>query len=608
MVTSREISGPLTFIAAILVVATLYFGRVIFIPLVWASLFAFLLTPIVAFLERLRFPRVLAIFFVILVLMGLAALLGWNTSRQLSDLSSQLPSYKKTLEQNIRAVKGLQSHGFSQASTAVKDIQKEIINAAPGSSPPENRKNAETTAPQPVPVQVMAPTSVMDTLVEVVAPLTNAGLVAIFTLFILAGREDIRNRFIRLTGHSRLQETTQALDDAGRRVNRYLLLQLLVNAGYGLVIGIVLHFIGIPNASLWGVVAAILRFVPYVGPLLAVVMPLLLSLAVFTALYHALAVVTLFFGLEMIVGNFVEPPLYGAHVGLSPLALLVTTVFWTSIWGLPGLILATPLTVCLVVVGRYVPSWRFLSILLGDEPVLSPHEQYYQRLLATDQEEARQVLEQHRKSKSLEEVYGSVIIPALILAQQDRQRNGLADEAHEFIYQSSRELIDEFGADLPDSREESAVDQAESADRLRILCAPAKEDADAVVALLLSQLLERKGHVTTIVAIGATSEALSQAAELTPDVICISAMPPFAVEHARARYRELRARWPQAQILVCMWQFAGSIPKLVMRIGMGERDKAFSNLPDVLNYISNLGRNNAAQEPLTVLNPALHRT
>ena len=361
MLASRESATSLKFIAAILVVATLYFSRMIFIPLVGAALFAFLLTPVVAFLEKLRLPRAVVIFFVILVLIVLAGLLGWNTSRQLSDLSSHLPSYRKTLGENLRAMNGLRSHGLAEASNAVKDLQKQIVGAQPSTAV---RGTAVTSSSEPVPVQVVPPGAVLDTLEVVVAPLTTAGLVSIFTLFILIGREDIRNRFIRLTGQGNLQVMTQALDDASRRINRYLLLQFLVNSGYGLVIGVVLHFVGIPNASLWGVVAAICRFLPYVGPFVGAAMPFLLSLAVFPEWHHALAVVSLFLVLELIVGNLVEPLLYAAHIGLSPLALLVTAVFWTSIWGLPGLMLSTPLTVCLVIVGRYVPSWRFLSVLI----------------------------------------------------------------------------------------------------------------------------------------------------------------------------------------------------------------------------------------------------
>ena len=593
MLASRESATPLKFIAAILVIATLYFGRMIFIPLVGASLFAFLLTPVVAFLEKLRLPRAVAIFFVIVILIALAALLGWNTSRQLSDLTSHLPSYKKTLGENLRAMNGFRSHGLAQASNVVKDLQKQIAGTTASI-----RGTAGASSSEPVPVQVVAPSSVLDTLGVVVAPLTTAGLVSIFTLFILIGREDIRNRFIRLTGQGNLQVMTQALDDASHRINRYLLLQLLVNSGYGLVIGVVLHFIGIPNASLWGVVAAIFRFLPYVGPFVGAVMPLLLSLAVFPEWYHALAVVALFIVLELVVGNLVEPLLYAAHIGLSPLALLVTAMFWTSIWGLPGLMLSTPLTVCLVVVGRYVPSWRFLNIILGDEPVLSPHELYYQRLLATDQNEARQVLEQHRKGKSLEELYSSVIIPALILAQHDRQRNALADELHEFIYQSSRELIEELGANLADVEESAAHRSAEKG--LRILCVPATEEADAVVALLLSQTLEQMGHVTMSIPANATSEMLSQVVELNPEVICISAMPPFAIEHARARRKELRSQWPHAQILICLWEFEGQTDQSLIRLGMGERDKLFTKLADVMKHLCDPNQNTALMETTIV--------
>ena len=242
----------------------------------------------------------------------------------------------------------------------------------------------------------------------------------------LIKREDLRNRVLRLVGLGQISIMTQALDDAAQRVSRYLLMQFLVNACFGALFGTGLYFIGVPNPALWGVLAGLLRIVPYIGTMAAAALPIILSLAVFDGWLRPLLVFAVFAGLEVIIGNFVEPWLYGAHTGISSLALLVTTVFWTVLWGPAGLILSTPLTVCVVVLGRHFPQLSFLHILLGDDDVLEPEAQLYQRLLARDQPEARDIVDTFLKGKSLIELYDSVLIPALSLAEQDRH-NGMID-------------------------------------------------------------------------------------------------------------------------------------------------------------------------------------
>ena len=365
---------------AVVVIATLYFARVVFMPLALALLFSLILTPPVAFLEKIKLPRILAIFLVTVVLVGLIGLLGWKTSQQFVDLTTQLPTYKKTLQDKIHVLRGSSSQKLNRASDTVKELSNEMNGTAPGAAAAQNETKKTPVTPgsstsRPMAVEVVSPTDLVESIRNLLGPLGTVVVVIIFTIFILADREDLRNRLIRLAGGGRLNTMTQALDEANQRINRYLFLQLAVNAGYGLVIFTALHLIGVPNASLWGVTAAILRFLPYVGPPMAAVMPIILSLAVFPGWGHALATAALFLVLELIVGNVVEPLLYGAHLGLAPLAILVAAVFWTLIWGLPGLVLSTPLTVCLVVTGRHVASLSFLNILLGDEPVPPPHAQ-----------------------------------------------------------------------------------------------------------------------------------------------------------------------------------------------------------------------------------------
>ncbi len=593
--TSREDSRPLSIIAGAVVISCLYFARVVFIPVALALLVSLLLTPVIIFLETIKLPRVFAIFLVVVSFVGLAGVIGWESSQQFIDLTNQLPAYQNNLDDKIRALRGSRSQNLNKAAATVNDLEKEVATAVPG-SPLTNEIEKAPARPgsspsQPLTVQVVAPANPLESVLQMLGPLATASIVIVFTIFMLMGREDLRNRFIRLAGGGHLAVLTQALDDATHRIHRYLLLQLMVNAGYGLVIGVGLHLIGIPHASLWGVTAAVLRFLPYIGPPAAALMPIVLSLAVFPGWYHALATLSLFVVVEVTVTNFVEPRLYGAHVGLSPLAVLVAAVFWSLIWGFPGLVLSTPLTVCLVVMGRYVPSLAFLSVLLGDEPVLSPESQYYQRLLATDQNEARRILELYLKEKPLEDLYSSVVIPALSLAERDRHSNKLDEDTEDFIYQSTRELVEELG-DSPVAPSPNAVagpDPAASVQspnedirRMDVLCIPARDTADEVVALILTQLLERQGRRARGIPIGATAEMLSQVTDAQPGLVCISALPPFALEHARGLYSKLRLQFPDVQMVICLWQFEGDAQKVAARFKLTPGDGFFTTLHQVL--------------------------
>jgi predicted PurR-regulated permease PerM len=587
---SNKNSHPSGLLIAIVAIAALYLAKIVFIPLALALLFSLLLTPVVSFLERLKLPRILAILSVVLILMGLAGFLGWKSSRQLVNISEQLPTYRNTLEQKIRLLRDLEGDSLNRATDTVHQLEKDVVAATPG-APIDKSHSAPGSSPsRPLAVEVVPPTNPLEVVENMLGPLVAAGVIAIFTIFILIGREDLRNRFIKLAGGGRLSAMTQALDDATRRINRYLLLQLAVNVGYGVLIGIALHFIGVPNAWLWGLCAGILRFLPYIGPPMAAVMPILLSLALFSGWGHALIIMGVFFALELIVSNFIEPLLYGTHVGLSPLAILVAAIFWTLVWGLPGLILSTPLTVCLVVMGRYVPSLNFLNVLLGDEPPLAPHVEYYQRLLAADQNQARELLELHLKEKSLEELYDSLVIPALSLSEEDRHRNMIDEPTQKLIYQSTREIIEELG-DLPgelsgdEGVEHPSAPFENQNEHAEVLCIPARDEADDVVASLLAQLLRRRGIPAKSVSIGTTAEMLAQVGEANPDMVCISALPPFALNHARALYAKLRADSPRLHVIICLWHAGGDALTTAGRLRLAEGHGFFTRIPEVLQHV-----------------------
>jgi len=593
--TSRELAHLVGLLTAVVVIATLYFARVVFIPLALALLFSLLLAPVVSALEWLRIPRVLAVLLVLAAVFGALGGLGWKTSQEFIDVTNQLPTYKRTIVDKVHFIRRTSTPQLDKASNSVKELESELAAPEPTAQNPasSSTKRLLPTPVKPLPVEVVTPANPISSIENVFGPLATLLLVTIFTIFMLMGREDLRDRFIRLAGGRRfstMTHATQALDEANRRINRYLYLQLLVNVSYGVLIGTALYFIGIPNASLWGLLAAILRFLPYIGPPLAAVMPILLSLAVFADWQHALATLALFAVLELLVSNFVEPLLYGAHVGLSALAILVAAVFWTLIWGFPGLVLSTPLTVCLVVMGRYSPSLSFLNILLGDEPVLEPHAQYYQRLLALDQTDARQIAEQYAKGKNLEDLYSTVVIPALALAEQDRHRDQLDKHTQDYIYQSTREIVEEL-ADSFETPPESAK-SAESPEalvalhhRLQVLCVPASDDADEIVALLLCQLLVKRGFSAQSTPLATAARTLDCVAAANPDVVCISALPPFAIDHARSLYASLRSRLPNLEIIVCLWHSDADPQKTASRLRLSPAHSLFSKLPEILQHL-----------------------
>jgi predicted PurR-regulated permease PerM len=590
---ASEISQLFALTAGVAVIATLYFARVVLVPFALAMLFSFLLSPLVRGLERARLPRAISVLLVVVVSMAVVGSIGVAVTNQLVDVTNQLPNYKANIKKKVESVRGSNRAAFVRATEAVNELSREVVETPSATVPTAHQHKpfgaSEPADNRPVEVQVVqAPNGPWEFLYGWLGTVGVAGIVMVFTVFMLLRREDLRNRFIRLVGHSHLNVMTQALDDASHRISKYLLLQFLVNASYGLVVGLGLHFIGLPNALLWGVIAAVLRFLPYVGPPVGALFPTVLSLAVFDGWARSLMIIGLFLVIEIIVANFLEPMLYGAQTGISSLAILVAAVFWTLVWGPVGLVLSTPLTVCLVVLGRYVPQLKFLHILLGDEPVLTPEAQFYQRLLAADHREARQVLEDHLEGKSLLELYDSVVIPALGLAERDRHQNDLDEAVERFICQSTRELIEELHENCAEVREmpvveaeghdsENAATQSVNAPRTKVVCVPVRDEADEIVGTMLAQLLERNGHETQCISLGTTVEMLEQIVNENPDVVFLSALPPFALTYARTLYKKVRARLPDVRIVIGVWNFS-EVDKLSIRLALDNHGKGVTTL------------------------------
>jgi predicted PurR-regulated permease PerM len=582
LVTARSKPGsdtwPLSPLVTIAIaIATLYLGQDLLIPFFLALLISFLLARPVSWLEKLKLGRALSVLIVMAVAFSAAGAMLWVGAVQLSSIVSELPHYQRNIARKLEAVRNPAGSSLAKALASIHLLTTEL---SPNSSVAEKQKTVAEQAPNrkrnagqpppttPVPVEVVPhQTTSFESLglfsTSLLRFFGEASAVIVLALFMLINRGDLRNRLVRLSGQGHLVAVTTALDDAAERVSRYLLTQSLVNGTFGTLLGVGLYWIGVPYAPFWGVLGALLRFIPYVGTLIAGACPLLLALAVFDGWTKPLYTLATFATIEGTTSSLVEPWLYSTRTGISSLAILVSAAFWTLLWGPIGLVLSTPLTVCLAVLGRHVPQMEFLNVLLGDEPVLSPEARYYQRLLAMDEEEAAEIVDEYLKEKSLAEVYDSLLIPALSLAERDRHQDRLGEEREQFIYQSTRELIQELG-----DRHESRPDPIpHSASPLSIRCLPARDGADELVGLMLAQLLQTAGYDAEAISIGPIENMLDRLAEAEPDVLFVSALPPFAVAHARSVCRRAQQRLPGLKVAVGLWNFGAELDKAKQRLG-----------------------------------------
>jgi predicted PurR-regulated permease PerM len=605
-------SRLLTLIAVAVVIVGLYFGRQVLIPLALATVLAFLLTPVVGWLEKCRLGRVPAVVVVLVLAFALVGTVGWIVSGQLLKIVDQVPSYKSNIHDKIQSLRVSHSSRLRNATNTVTDLSNELSAASESAV---DKKAGKASGGRPIAVQVTQPPSnAPQYLRTIIGPLAGlleiSVMVIVFTLFMLVRREDLRNRVIRLAGQGQMNVVTQALDDASRRLSRYLLLQFVVNAAYGVIFGSGTYWIGIPHALLWGVLCGLLRFVPYVGAPIAAAFPMAVALALFPGWHQAALIFVLFVVLEFVTANFVEPWLYGAHTGISSLAVLVAAVFWAILWGPVGLILSTPLTVCIILVGRYVPQLSFLEVLLGDEPVLPVEAHFYQRLLALDQDEARDIAETYLKEKPIGTFYDSVLIPALALAEQDRHLDSLEAETASFVSQSTRELIEELGErslDQPVVFNRDGLNGSEpphtALSGLRIVCIPAGDEADELVAIMLGQLLERFGCDVRHAPIAAGPKLSDEVARDIPQVAIVSALPPFAVGQARSLCKRLRQHHPGLKIILGLWNFEGDVVKAEERLGAGGADMIVASLQQAISLLAEknqvIGSSNQAQAQST---------
>ena len=556
-------AAPLTPTAMILLCATtvaaLYLGRDVLIPLALAILLSFALGPLVTWLHRRGLPRVPAVLAVMLLVTLLIGGFAALVASQLTLLGQQLPTYEANLRAKAREVAAAAPGGglIDRTADLLRNFSREIdrITEGPPGKPPDPSTAATggEQAAKPIPVEIHEPPPLpleaLSTFVgPLLQPIATAGIVLVFIVFVLLQREDLRDRLIRLFGLSDVHRATAAIGDAARRIGRYLLMQLVINLLYGLPVAVGLFLIGVPNALLWGLLATVLRFIPYLGPILAAILPIALSFAVDTGWTTPILTVALFIGLELFINNVLEPWLYGSSTGLSPLAIIVAAVFWTTLWGPVGLLLATPLTVCLVVLGRHVPQLQFFEVLLGDQPVLAPEVKFYQRLLAGDPHEAEELAEDLLEEQPLQELLDDVVLPALLFADQDRQRGVLEPARAQAVAAAVTTIVD----DLAEPLDPTPAGATGAPAGRRVLCLGARYGLDTAAAGMLAQLLRQRGVTVEVLDAGTLLHGGSQLERV--DAVCLSYLDGGAVRQARRLLLRVRARLGRGiPACVCLW-------------------------------------------------------
>ncbi len=580
-------SGLGTLAVIIVCVGALYIGREVFIPLVLAVLLSFVLAPAVNLLRRWYVPRAPAIVVTVVLALGLILTIGGVIGLQIADLGRDLPRYQQTVQTKIGA---LQSGVFGKVSALIHRANTAVREGtdASGGTAPSARSDPSTPKEKPIlvrlPEQEVSPLTVAETVLgPVVSPLTTLGIVLVVVIFLLMQREDLRDRMIRLFGSSDLHRTTAAMDDAAGRLSTYFLTQLGINAAFGIIVGVGLWAIGLPSPVLWGVNAALLRFVPYIGSAISALLPLALAAAVVPGWTMAIEVAVLFAVFETIMGQVVEPLLYGHSTGLSPFAVIVSALFWAWMWGPIGLILSTPFTVLLVVLGRHVEHLEFLDVLLGDRPALTPVENFYQRILAGDPDEAHDFAEKLLKDRPLIAYYDDVALKGLQLAANDAERGVIGEGQLESIKESVQDLVADLAkhqdrspvaperkgnSDVPTIAEQSLPPPRQvpahlGPDEVRpewqhpgaVLCVAGRGPLDSAAASILAQLLEKHGLGARVVAHEDVSRRGIESVDLTGvAMVCIAYLQvKGSPSHLRYLLQRLRERLPRQKLLVGLW-------------------------------------------------------
>jgi predicted PurR-regulated permease PerM len=555
------------------IITFMYFAGEVLKPLALSVLLSFSLAPGVRLLERLGLPRVAAVVMTVLITLGLLAVIGYVVGQQLTSLANRLPDYQQNIETKLR---GVIKPEQESTTDRLKNMAEQVT--AKMEKPPSSGSSGEVPIQK---VEVVTQPWFQERLRSSLGPylelLGIGSFVLVLVLFMLLGREDLSDRIVGLFGHRQVTLTTRTMQEIGQRISRYLAMFAVVNSCFGLVIGLGLGLIGVPFAVLWGCLAAMLRFIPYVGPAVAFVLPLTFSFAHFPGWVQPLEVVALFGAVEIALNSFLEPVIYGKTTGVTALGLLVAAMFWTWLWGTLGLLLSTPLTVCLAVLGKYVPSLWFFATILGEEVELRPDVRLYQRLVALDREKAFEVIEKELKEKPQIEVFDQVLVPVLSRAERDTARSELGDTERDFVWSVVGEILDKLGA-MPDPSPSSPADLAEGDHELNgsvpamspvpLVGLAVQGTSDALVLRMLGQLLSSSGCVLEIITDTDSSlQVTERVSEHSPKLVVMSVLPREGLSLGRYLLRQLRTRFGDIPIVVGRWggsdEIAGDAPRLV---------------------------------------------
>jgi predicted PurR-regulated permease PerM len=556
--SAPELRALLGIAVGTLAVAALYVGREVLIPIMLAVMLSFVLSPVVNALQRLLRWRGPSVILTVLSALALLVVVATLIANQASSLTANAPQYARTIEGKVE---GVQSFAINKLGAITKqfDLGRKPP-AQPGATAPLQMPQTAPTDNHAVPVRIVetrsSPFTIARTvLAPVLSPLETTIIVVIVAIFILMQREDLRDRFIRLFGSNDLHRTTRALDDAGQRLSKYFLSQLAVNSCFGVVIGLGLLMIGIPSPAMWGLMAGLLRFVPYIGSLLAAVAPAALGAAIDPGWGMAIGVVALFFLVDLFTGYVVEPLLYGHSTGLSPVSVIVSAIFWTWLWGPIGLIMSTPLTLCLVVMGRHVKSLEFFDVLLGDRPALTPVESFYQRILADNPDEALAQAETLLADRSLVDYFDNVVLQGLKLAVDDQARGTINKARAQQMTRSMLSVIHDLNDHVDAIDRHAGRVAPEAVSPRKLACVAGHGSFDGAVSIMLAQLLRQRGlHPRVIANAKVSRQEIDQLDLAEIDVITISYLE-LAGSPADLRYliKRLRQRAPEARIIVGLW-------------------------------------------------------
>jgi predicted PurR-regulated permease PerM len=584
------------------VATALYLGRGIAIPIAIAILISFSLGPPVSWLHRRRFGRIPAILAVVVPVLFAVSAVAYIVTTEVGRLAGNIPAYRTNIETKVNNVaNALPSRAALDRGTAFLRSLRAMQHAEPA---PQRSFHGRETLPQsgadgkPIAVEIqnpeLTPVDIVRAVVgPLVEPISDTALVLLFVIFFLAEKETLRDRVIRLAGVKDLHRTTRAMDEAGTRVSRYLLLQTLVNIAFGSILAIALYMLGLPNAALWGGLATMLRFVPYLGVIASSILPLALAFAVDPGWQMLIWTAGIFLALELLTGNVLEPWLYGSSTGLSAVALVLSAIFWTWLWGAIGLLLATPLTVCIAVVGRYVPQLAFLDILLGNQAPLRPHETFYQRLLAGRPDEAVDQAEEFVRTHAMSAFLSRVALRALLLAERDRLRGALEDEYVKQVADGTKAVIEALNNH---GRAQLGPKRVATVDSDVVICAAGRSELDEAACMLLARALQADGRVVVVLPYASAIHiALPDIDPARIKTICLSYLDPEAVPHARYLARRFRRRiGADISLIAAFWGMEQDAAKMEHARAETRADRIVHSLDAAVEAVKHAGMDKAA--------------